>query len=128
VTDSGRIVVLYDRDCEFCRWSLERILAWDRGGRLAPVPIQSEEGDRLLASVDPRARLASWHLVTEDGRLFSGGAAAEPLARRLSGGRPLAAVLRAFPATTERVYAYVAAHRARWSRLLRLQSRNSRRR
>ena len=47
VTD-GRAVLLYDEDCGFCRWSLAKILAWDREGRIRPVPLQSEEADRLL--------------------------------------------------------------------------------
>jgi predicted DCC family thiol-disulfide oxidoreductase YuxK len=90
-------VLLYDRDCGFCKWSLDKILAWDRGGRLRPVPIQGEEGERLLAAVDRETRLDSWHLVTPARQVLSAGAAAEPLARLLPGGRPLAFVFRSFP-------------------------------
>src|SRR5207302_10011663 len=79
VTVAGESVVLYDAECGFCKWSLDKILAWDRAQKLRPVRIQSEEGERLLAEADPEARLDSWHLVTSDGRLFSAGAAAEPL-------------------------------------------------
>ena len=110
--------LLYDEDCGFCRWSLNKILAWDRDERLRPVAIQSEEGSRLLAPIDPDARLDSWHLLRPDGKLFSAGAAAEPLARMLPGGRPLAAVLAAFPGVTERAYGFVARHRSRLARLL----------
>ena len=120
MTGDGRSVVLYDEDCAFCRWSLDKILARDRLHRLRPVAIQSAEGDRLLAAVAPGARLDSWHFVSEDGKLFSGGAAAEPLARTLRWGRPLAVAFRAFPGVTERAYRYVAHHRDRWARLLRL--------
>jgi predicted DCC family thiol-disulfide oxidoreductase YuxK len=122
VTD-GRSVVLYDGDCAFCKWSVDRILRWDRSRRLRAVPIQSEEGDRLLAAVDPARRLDSWHLVTPDGRLFSAGAAAEPLARSLPFGRPLAALFGAFPGLTERVYVEIARRRSLWARLLRVDSR-----
>jgi predicted DCC family thiol-disulfide oxidoreductase YuxK len=115
-------VVLYDEDCGFCKWSLQKILRWDRARRLRPVPIQSEEGQRLLAPVDPEARLDSWHLVTSDGELYSGGAGAEPLARTLPGGRPLAALFHLFPGVTERAYRYVARHRDRWARLLRIDA------
>jgi len=121
VTTAGRSVVLYDQDCAFCKWSLEKILAWDRSRRLTPVPIQSEEGERLLAGVDPSLRLDSWHFVSSDGTLFSAGAAAEPLVRILPLGRPLAVVFAAFPGLTERAYRYVAGHRDRWARLLRLE-------
>ena len=115
-------VVLYDGDCGFCKWSLDKILAWDRAQRLSAVPIQSDEGDRLLSAVEPRARLDSWHFVSKDGELFSAGAAAAPLVRVLPGGRPLAAAFAAFPGLTERAYRYVAAHRDRWAGLLRLDA------
>ena len=115
-------VLLYDEDCGFCRWSLDKILAWDGAKRVRPVPIQSEEGSRLLASIPPGARLDSWHLVAADGRLFSAGAAAAPLARLLPGGRPLAAAFTAFPGTTERAYRFTARHRDRLARFLRIDA------
>jgi predicted DCC family thiol-disulfide oxidoreductase YuxK len=113
-------VLLYDQDCGFCRWSLDKILAWDRAKRVRPVPIQSEEGSRLLAPIPPDAQLDSWHLVRADGMLFSAGAAAEHLARLLPGGRPLAAVFAAFPGATERAYRFTARHRDRLAWLLRV--------
>jgi predicted DCC family thiol-disulfide oxidoreductase YuxK len=118
----GVSVVLYDRDCGFCRWSADRILAWDRARRLRAVAIQSVEGARLLAALDPDARLGSWHLVDADGRLHSGGAAAEPLARLLPGGQPLASLFAVFPGLTARAYTFVARHRALWARVLRIDA------
>jgi len=115
-------IVLYDRECGFCKWSLNQILHWDRARRLAPVAIQSEEGGRLLAEVDPGQRLDSWHLVTEEGQLYSAGAAAVPLARLLPGGRPLAALFAALPRPTEAAYRLVANHRRELARLLRIDS------
>jgi predicted DCC family thiol-disulfide oxidoreductase YuxK len=97
------------------------VLALDRRRRLRPVAIQSPEGQRLLDPVEPSARLDSWHLVTADGRLYSAGAAAPPLARLL-GAPPLAATFAAFPSLTERAYRYVADHRDRWARWLRIDS------
>ena len=52
------------------RWLLRR----DPGGRLRVATIQGAEGERLLAAIPPERRLASWHLVDDDGRLRSGGA------------------------------------------------------
>ena len=104
-------VVLFDEDCGFCRWSLDRLLRWDRHRRLRAVPIQSEEGDRLLADLSPDERLASWHLVTPDGHRSSGGAAVAPLARLLPAGAPIAFVAETFPRTTDRVYRWLARHR-----------------
>lgn len=113
--------VFYDRDCTFCRWSVDKILAWDRG-RLKAVEIQSDEGQQLLATVPEPARLESWHLRTASGTLYSAGAAAAPLARLLPGGRPLSALFRAFPSITERAYRWVASHRNLLTRALRIDS------
>ena len=110
--------MLYDDDCGFCKWSLDKILAWDRRRRLRPVAIQSEEGQRLLAEIPERERLDSWHLVLPSGEVRSAGAGAEPLARLLPGGRPLAWLFGRFPGITERAYRYVADHRDRFGRLV----------
>jgi predicted DCC family thiol-disulfide oxidoreductase YuxK len=115
-------VVLYDEDCGFCRWSLDKILAWDRRGRLRPVAIQSEEGARLLASMPESERLDSWHLVEPSGTVRSGGDAAAPLAALLPGGKPLAALFSALPGPTDRAYRLVAANRDRLARLLRIDA------
>jgi predicted DCC family thiol-disulfide oxidoreductase YuxK len=116
-----RLAVLYDSDCGFCKWALDKILAWDRRHRLRPVAIQSEEGGRLLAGIEPGRRLDSWHLVA-DGEVRSAGAAAPRLFEALPGGRPLAGVLRAFPRATERAYRWVAGHRDLLARLLRIDA------
>ncbi|HKJ35816.1 MAG TPA: DCC1-like thiol-disulfide oxidoreductase family protein [Solirubrobacterales bacterium] len=121
-SDAGEAVVLYDSDCGFCKWSLNKILAWDRDRRLRPVAIQSEEGQRLLAPVPAERRLDSWHLALPGGRVESAGAGAPPLARRLPGGRPLALLFERFPRATERAYRAVAGRRATWARLLRIDS------
>jgi predicted DCC family thiol-disulfide oxidoreductase YuxK len=104
--------ILYDVDCGFCRWTLARVLAWDRMGRLRPVAIQDDEGQALLARLEPAARLASWHVVFPDGRLYSAGPALERVAALLPGGRAPAAVLRALGPLTAAVYRLVARHRA----------------
>ncbi|HXF01330.1 MAG TPA: DCC1-like thiol-disulfide oxidoreductase family protein [Solirubrobacterales bacterium] len=111
-------VALYDEDCAFCRWSLDKILAWDRRRRLRPVAIQSEEGQGLLASMPESDRLDSWHLVLPSGEVRSAGAAAAPLAELLPAGRPLAFLLRSFPGLTERAYRRVAGNRNRFARWL----------
>ena len=111
-------VLLYDSDCGFCRWSVDKILSWDRGGRLRPLALQDPEADRLLGRMDPDAKMGSWHLVTGDGRVYSGGAGAAPLLRLLPRGRALAAVLATFPGLTDRSYRLVARNRDRFGRLV----------
>ena len=77
-----QVTLLYDRDCGFCRWCLGKLLAWDRPGSLRPVALQSEEAERLLTGMPEEERLASWHLVDDDGTVRSAGAAFPGLFRR----------------------------------------------
>lgn len=101
-------MILFDGRCGFCRRCVQRLLRWDRHGRLRPVALQDPEADVLLGGMDEKRRLASWHLVTADGEVHSAGAAFPPLLRLLPGGRPLAALAAAFPGLTERGYSWVA--------------------
>ena len=110
-------IVLYDEDCGFCRWSLAKLLAWDRRRRLRPVAIQSAEGRRLLTGLSEEEMLASWHLI-RDGRRYSAGAAFPPVLRLLPGGAPLALLAAAVPGLSERGYGFVARHRGAFGRLI----------
>lgn len=111
-------VLLYDSDCGFCRWAVDKVLAWDRRHRLRPLALQDPEAETLLPGMDEAQKMASWHLVAADGRVFSAGAAAPPLLRLLPGGRAPAAVLEAFPPLTNRAYGLVARNRDRFGRLV----------
>jgi predicted DCC family thiol-disulfide oxidoreductase YuxK len=113
-----RTVIIYDANCGFCRWSLSKILSWDRHHSLRPVPLQSEEADKLLDGMDPETKMRSWHLVTPDGMIYSEGAAVPPLAKLLPGGRPIASLASTLPGTTTRLYRWVADHRDRLARLV----------
>jgi predicted DCC family thiol-disulfide oxidoreductase YuxK len=113
-----RWVLLYDRDCGFCRWATGKLLAWDRRGRLRAVALQDPETERLLPGMDRERRMASWHLMTPGGRSRSAGRAVAPLLRLLPGGTPLAALAEAFPRTTDRLYDVTARHRGRLGALL----------
>jgi predicted DCC family thiol-disulfide oxidoreductase YuxK len=113
-----RAVILFDNDCGFCRWSLSKLLAWDRHGRLRPVALQSEQADDFLMGMDRERKMASWHLVALNGRTYSDGEAVPHLARLLPAGAPIAALATAFPRTTDRAYRWVARHRERLGRVL----------
>jgi predicted DCC family thiol-disulfide oxidoreductase YuxK len=110
--------LLYDADCGFCRWSVAKVQMWDRSDRLRPLPLQAAEADRLLGGMDEASKMASWHLVTLDGDVYSAGAAVSPLARLLPGGRPIAAIASAFPRSTDLAYRWVARHRDRLGAML----------
>jgi len=111
-------VILYDSDCGFCRWVTDRILAWDRAGRLRPVALQSAEAAERLPGLTPDERLSSWHLVASDGAVYSAGRAVAPLLRLLPGGRAPAAVAAACPGLVDRSYRWTAAHREDFGRLV----------
>ena len=108
--------VLYDRDCGFCRWTLAQLLRWDRDRRLRPVPIQSDEGQRLLAGVPAERRLESWHLVTADGEVHSAQAGFPGLFSRLPAGAPIALITGALPGPFGAGYRAVVANRTRLGR------------
>jgi predicted DCC family thiol-disulfide oxidoreductase YuxK len=111
--------VLYDADCNICKTIIETLLTWDAGrGRLRPVPIQSDEGASLLHDVPVDLRLASFHLVDEDGRVASGGPALAQLFRQLPGGWVVARALELSPDATAGGYDWVARNRVALSRFI----------
>ena len=116
---TGRPAILYDADCGFCRWALNKVLLWDRPGRLRPVAIQSDEGQELLEDLPADRRLESWHLVSPEGEVSSGGAALGPLGRLLPGGAPLHLLAERFPGAADRGYRWIAEHRTQLARVLR---------
>ena len=111
-------MLLYDADCGFCRWSLDKILRRDKAKRIRPVPIQSAEGKELLRDMDEAKRLQSWHLVDENGRIFSAGAVVPEISRRLSGGAPISSLWKTFPKSTDRLYRLVARNRHKLGKAL----------
>jgi len=111
-------VIVYDRDCGFCRWSLARLVAWDRRRRLRLVALQDPEAERLLPGMSARERFAAAHLVLPSGERYSGGDALVPLLRLLPGGSPLAVVARAVRAPARIGYGWVARNRALFGRPL----------
>ena len=113
-----RTIVLYDSDCGFCKRMLAKFLLWDRGRRLRPVALQSDEAGGLLAGMPEDERMASWHLVTPDGSVRSGGEAVAPLLRLLPGGSPLAWIAERLSGPVDRGYRWVAANRSALSRRL----------
>jgi predicted DCC family thiol-disulfide oxidoreductase YuxK len=113
-----RQLILYDADCGFCRWALAWVLRWDRHRRLVPVALQGGRAAALLGRIEAERRMASWHLVGEDGSVVSAGQAAAPLLRLLPGGSPLAAVCERFPSAVERAYARVVSLRGPLGRRL----------
>jgi predicted DCC family thiol-disulfide oxidoreductase YuxK len=111
-------VVLYDDACGFCRWVLSGLLRLDRRRRLRPLALQDEAAGALLSDLGPDERMASFHLVSPQGRRLSGGEGLPALLRLLSGGRAPAAALSRLPALSDRGYRWIAEHRSQLSRFV----------
>jgi predicted DCC family thiol-disulfide oxidoreductase YuxK len=107
------VIVLYDEDCGFCRWTMAWALRRDRDRALTVAPIQSPTGARLLADLTPAERLSSVHVVHDDGRRESGGAAVRDVLSALPSRHPVARV-----AGIPTAYRFAARHRSRLSRLV----------
>jgi predicted DCC family thiol-disulfide oxidoreductase YuxK len=84
-----RAVLLYDRDCRFCRFAARIILRLDRHGRLAFLPLQDRESEPLLVGVPAAEREASIRLAEPDGRLFAAGEALAEVITQLGAPAPL---------------------------------------
>jgi predicted DCC family thiol-disulfide oxidoreductase YuxK len=81
------------------------------------VPIESEDGRRLLEGLSEEERQSSWHIVVA-GRRYSAGAAFPPLLRLLPGGRPLAWLAARMPGWSGAGYSLVASRRGTLGPLL----------
>lgn len=115
---ASKTALLYDADCNICKTITETLLTWDRAGRLRPVAIQSEEGDRLLEAVPVEDRLKSFHLVSPNGEIASAGPALAELFRELPGGGAVARLLELSPGATNGGYEWIAQNRVQLSRLI----------
>jgi len=97
-------------------------MAWvvrrDHHHVLVPVPIQSPLGSELLEDIDPPERLRSAHVVRDDGRRRSAGAAAAEVLAVLPRTQGLAGLADRLPNTTALLYRVVANRRKGFGRLV----------
>ena len=115
-------VVLYDADCGFCTWVVDRIAARVAPGAVEIVPLQSPRADLLLAGrVDEAAKWESWHLVEADGSLYSGGDAIPRVLVHVRGGRTMGRLAARYPRAASAAYRLVARNRDRLGRVVRAE-------
>ena len=88
------------------------------------MPIQSDEGQRLLAAVPAERRLESWHLVTADGEVHSAQHGFPGLFSRLPAGAPVALLTGALPGPFGAGYRALVANRTRLGRRIGRQRRD----
>ena len=87
------------------------------------MALQEPEADLLLSGMPADQRMASWHFVSDDGRVYSGGAAFAPLLRLVPGGELPARALDAVPTLTDFGYRAVAGRRSFFGRLIPARSK-----
>lgn len=113
-------VVLYDADCGFCTWVVDRLAARVAPGAIEVEPLQSARADRLLdGRLDEAAKWESWHFVEPGGALYSGGAAIPRVLRFVRGGRAVGRLAARLPRTTDVAYRLVARNRDHLGRVVR---------
>jgi predicted DCC family thiol-disulfide oxidoreductase YuxK len=122
VVDRGdRLVVLFDEDCAFCRWTAGQLARLDRRRRLLLMPLQDAPGAPDLARIAATHALQkSLHVVSPNGSVRTGGDALIEIFRLLPGGR-LVALWAALPgsrAVADVVYGAAARNRAALARLV----------
>jgi predicted DCC family thiol-disulfide oxidoreductase YuxK len=105
--------LLYDAECEFCRWTTAKLLDWDRHRRLRPLSLQTALAADLLPGMSVEDRLASFHLVGDDGTVLSAGKALPALVAELPRARPLGELMRRVQPITDLAYRAVSASRSR---------------
>ena len=68
-----RPVLLYDAGCRVCRWAARVAVRFDRGERLAVLPLDDDDAAPLLATLPEEERFASWRLARRNGSLLGYG-------------------------------------------------------
>ena len=107
-------VLLYDADCGFCRWAIDRLLAWDRPNGCAWFPFRTP---RRIGCYPASTRTRGWargisSWTARCTRVAPSSAPAAVTARRTARrGRGR------FPGVTERTYRWVSRHRDRFGRM-----------
>ncbi|CAE6791183.1 MAG: DUF393 domain-containing protein [Nitrospira sp.] len=106
-------LIVFDGLCKWCNAWVTFIMARDRG-RFRFATLQSDKGQALLRLLGLPIQDFETFLLLERGQVFTKSTAALRIARRLSGGWPLCALLVLVPRSLrDIVYDYVARHRYR---------------
>lgn len=107
----GRLLLLFDGGCGICLHARDLFLALDWNDQLAHDRIV-RHAPGLLAQLEPAAQYGSWHTVHPDGRIEHGAAGVAAALEMVPIGRGAARLVRRFPRTSERAYAWFVRHRS----------------
>jgi predicted DCC family thiol-disulfide oxidoreductase YuxK len=112
------MIILYDADCGFCRWTVAWALKRDTRGVLDTITIQSDEATGMLADLDPVQRLRSMHVMHDNDRRESGGAAMRAVLEALPSTRRAAWFAAVWPQAADVLYTVVARNRRHFGRFV----------
>lgn len=108
-------IILFDGVCNLCAWSVQFIIKRDPRGLFRFAALQSPVGQRLLAERGADARVLDSVVLIEGARWYARSDASLRVARHLSGGWPLLALLRVVPRPLrDWAYEIVARNRYGW--------------
>lgn len=110
--------LIYDGNCGFCRRWVARLDRWDRRRRIRKIASADRASLPDLPFIPDESLARAMHLVTPDGDVYAGAAAAREMLRWLPGGavlRPLFYIPGA-QWLADVTYRYIAEHRDSLSR------------
>jgi predicted DCC family thiol-disulfide oxidoreductase YuxK len=110
---NGEALLFYDGGCRLCQRAIRFLRAWDRAGRIAILPYQSQLVDRILPDVSRRDLDRAMLLLSPEGQRYHGAEGLPRILQLVPGGGPLR-VLFTLPgalALAARLYGWIAAHR-----------------
>lgn len=113
--DASRSIVLFDGVCNLCNASVNFIIDRDPKGRFQFAALQWPSGRALMQACGRDPHALDTLVLVEGSRCYTHSTAALRIARRLSGGWPLLAVLLALPrALRDPAYRLVSRQRYTW--------------
>jgi predicted DCC family thiol-disulfide oxidoreductase YuxK len=120
--DTEKHLILWDGDCGFCHWSVDRLMSWDRKQKLRSIPRQQCPSPPMTDLLQDRTD-REVVVITRSGEVL-GGADAVFFVYGETRSRWIAAILRTPPFiwVARWVYRWVARNRATVSRWLKLEA------
>lgn len=111
--------LVYDRDCELCRWSQGVLSAWDREGRIRYLPFQDPQFERWFPDEERDGPPRAIFFIDRDRRLWVGVEAFRRMLPYLPYGKLVSALFYLPGArwASKRIYEWVARNRYRFGRV-----------
>jgi predicted DCC family thiol-disulfide oxidoreductase YuxK len=112
------LTVVFDRECDLCRWSQEIVSRWDRPGRIQFLAYQDPRFIQVFPEFDLEQSSPSVYFVDEENKIWEGFEAVRQVFFHLPWGKPIAWLfyLPGVPWVAVRLYEWLAKNRYRFQR------------